>query len=415
MWTCIFSFVLWMSAADIQATAISSAADTEFYLLTVGIGDHIDARYGHTILRVEEPGEEVHNYNWGTFSFNEPYFALRFFLGKLRYWVEPWSDGLVDWKYHDEARYVIRDRLQLTSWQKTQLLEAIQINLQGENKYFYYDFFLKNCSTIPRDHLNTILHNQIFTRFSTSHTSMRYRDYVRKYLNTPFGVDTFLEIAMNSTIDFPLSPWEEMFFPLKLREYLLQMPAVDDAGKPIPGKMLLTDTRPWIEAPERPISYVDLYWVIFAWLGLFVLYLGRKFQQGQSPIGVMGAFLLPWSLFSGLLGTVMALAWMFSEHIVLQHNANLWFFWPLDLGLLYPAWRWCRARALPPLWSQWVVALLGGHCACALLAGGLRMGGWIHQDIDKIFGFLLIPLLGIYAIALHHARKQPFLAGTPKS
>lgn len=399
-----------MFATDIRADALDPGETTEFYLLTVGIGDTVDSRYGHTILRVYQPGQEAQNYNWGTFSFDAPYFPARFFLGKLRYWVDASSDASVEWRYHEEKRSVIRDRLQLTPKQKTDLLRLVEFNMQEDNKYYVYDFFLNNCATILRDHINTVLHNQVLERFSTTKTPMRYRDYVRNYLNTPNGSDAFLEIAMNGTIDFPLSPWEEMFFPLKLREYLQQMPAIDDAGKAIDGKFLLTDAQQWIQIPERSLVYTDFYWFACTFLTLFLLMLLRQMHRGRIPLRSLGALLLLWSLFSGTIGSIMTIAWLLSEHIVLQHNANLWFFWPLDLWLLCPAWSWCRRRALSPRVAKMAVYLLGAHCVFFLVAGGLRWGHWITQDIDKILLFLMIPMNGIYAIALHYARKQPFLA-----
>ena len=44
--------------------------NSRVYLLTAGLGETIESRYGHTIVRVlnEEKGTDI-NINWGFFSF----------------------------------------------------------------------------------------------------------------------------------------------------------------------------------------------------------------------------------------------------------------------------------------------------------------------------------------------------------
>jgi len=370
--------------------------EAEIYLLTVGIGDSMDARFGHTILQVVEPHQPVWDYNWGVFSFSEPNFGLRFFLGQLKYWVERAPGGWTVERYREEKRSVVRERLELTSKQKSALLTRIATNMEGENPYFFYHFYKKNCSTLPRDHLDAVLGGAIDRRYGAEEGTTRYRDYVRKYLNHPFGSEFFLELVMNSENDHRLTLWEEMFLPAKLRQYLMDMPALDDAGNPIPGLSLLTDTKTLVMEPEYPLVYRDLYpWVggfiLLVWMSLLLhLRAGKRYPRG------VGVFLCLWGLISGGLGTVMLVSWIFSGHSILWHNANLWVCWPVDIVFFYAGVRWMRGKQDSLPWDRFFSRFCFLHGGALLGAGLLWSLGGIQQDISKILFYLGLPLVGLW-------------------
>ena len=73
-------------AADTQAE--DQYGSVEVYLLTVGIGDQIHSRFGHTMIRIVDPKEKTDVvYNWGMFDYADPAFAWKFFKGVLIYRV----------------------------------------------------------------------------------------------------------------------------------------------------------------------------------------------------------------------------------------------------------------------------------------------------------------------------------------
>lgn len=313
----------------------------DFYLLTVGLGDGIAARYGHTIIRmVDTNSRRESNINWGMFNFADPYLPLNFFLGQLRYWVtdEP-SKHLYQRYQYFEKRPVISEKINLTNEQKRELFELIMENLKPKNRYFWYQYFYKNCATIPRDYLNQVLDGALKERFVNQVSATKFREYVRINLNRPPIIAFFLDIVMNSRLDEPLPKWIEMFYPAKLREYLLTLPAYDDMGKPLEGTQLLSETTTIVDledVPEDP-------WTLHPWfLGLnllgFIVGFGALLSKRIEMLSlhklgniILGTLLGLWSTFSGVLGMIMASSWAFSSHLDLHHNANLFLMWPVDL------------------------------------------------------------------------------------
>ena len=339
-------------------TSNTNPEKIDFYLLTVGLGDTIAARYGHTIIKmVDQDRFRESNINWGMFNFADPYLPLNFFLGQLRYWVTDESSQHLFQRYrYYEKRPVVSEKINLTNKQKTQLFELIMDNLEPENRYFWYQYFYKNCSTIPRDYLDQVLQGAIMKRFESEFSDTKFREYVRVNLNRPPIIAFFLDIVMNDRLDAPLSKWIEMFYPPKLREHLLTMPAFDDSGNPIADSKLLTDTKVIVDLEDVPEDSWSLHpW--FLGFNLLALILGfsllhRNPHKGRRLTlnlgkGLVVFCLVFWSLFAGILGVTMASSWMFSAHLDLYHNANLFLLWPMDFLFLVPC-RWVLSKKERP-------------------------------------------------------------------
>lgn len=339
---CLFFFAC-SGTQQLQASAPIHGEDLQFELLTVGLGEGPEARYGHTLLRVMnlKSGRSI-NVNWGLFDFNAPGFLLNFFLGKLRYWVGVENDSAVLRAYRDhEKRPVLIERLNLSIQQKEKLWQRVREQLQPEKKYFWYQYFFRNCATFPRDYLDEVLEGRIRAEFSGKSASQSFRTYVRENLNKPPFFAFILDIVMNSRLDQEISQWTEMFYPPKLREYLSQIPATDDNGNPLPDQMLLSEPRKLVDLPDVPSDAWQLHWFFAALSGplalMFLICLCASPGSRKNPRrGRIFSFLCTgacgglWGIFSGSLGLIMLISWLFSDHADLHHNANLWLFWPLD-------------------------------------------------------------------------------------
>ena len=357
------AFILLFAVPSFGENPITRQMDPrniDFYLLTVGLGTGIAERYGHTMIRiVDRESLKETNINWGMFNFADPYLPLNFFLGKLRYWVNHESSRHLYQRYqYYEKRPVVSEKINLTDGQKIELFELIMENLEPKNRHFWYQYFYKNCSTIPRDYLDQALQGAIMKRFDAEISDTNFRNYVRVNLNRPPVIAFFLDIVMNARLDAPLPKWAEMFYPPKLREYLMTMPAFNDAGEPIADSKLLTDTKVIVDLPDVP----EDPWSMHPWflsLNLLGLILGfglinkkgkekTKMKLHRLGRAIVGLFLGFWSLFAGILGVTMLSTWMFSAHLDLYHNANLFLFWPIDLVFLIPSWSFLFAKEPGP-------------------------------------------------------------------
>lgn len=322
----------------------------DFYLLTVGVGDELAARYGHTGIRVVNHVDKTDVvFNWGKFYFDSPLFAVNFYRGDLTY-----SMGVRtyrgDVEHHvEDSRRMVQEQINLNSKQKRKLLEKIAWNAKPENRDFKYQYWFKNCSTIPRDYLDEVLEGQVRAKYYSEHSGKTFRDYVRSNLSmTPMMIPV-LDTIMNSKIDREMTQWEEMFLPEKLRQYLMGMNAVDLEGNPLVGKPLLTGSTVITDLPENYRDFRIDYFILSGSLILFFVLAAvsvfRTVKAGPAKYKFIGAGLMVFGLVGGILGPLMLLNWLFSGHPDIWHNANLMLFTPMDGLFAIVGFQMLRTRA----------------------------------------------------------------------
>lgn len=404
---CLLSLSLSIKAEAIaKAESVDEFAKYEVYLLTVDIGPTLDSRYGHTILRIldSKTGED-HLYNWGTFSFSNAFY-INFVQGKLRYWVsdQTYDDVLYQYGYYLK-RNLISDRLVLTNKQKSELISIIHENMQGSNIFFWYDFFFNNCSTIPRDYLDRILHGELFSRFTQRPASKNFRQYVRDHLNYPPIIGLILEINLTSPVDQDISQWQEMFYPPKLRDYLAELPAFDDEGKAIPQSSFFTDSKTLVAGESYPSPTTNLFPYVGLCGGLMLLlcaYLSFFVQKSRKSFKLrlpFALFSMVWGLSAWILSILMIFGWVFSEHKLLYHNVNLLVFWPLDIvwfgfGLSFLFQR--KKRAKPSLFTKFLVYYGALHLLGLAVFLGLYVISYWQQNVYYMLVYIL-PVAGLYS------------------
>ena len=353
--------------------------DLDFFLTTAGVGHEVNDRFGHSGIRVinRQEGTDV-VYNWGQFTFSDPTFLWKFFRGQLDY-----SMG-VRTLQHDVALYrrmgrnLRMEHLNLSAKQKRAFIEKIAWNAVPEHRMFSYQYWYKNCSTIPRDYLNPVLGGAIFAHYGALPANKVYRDYVRTNLGyVPFVVP-LLDTLMNGNIDRPISAWDDMFLPANLRHWLLQMPAIDDGGAALTGSQLLSDSSVLNAEPEdfEPLfsdyaaGVLPMLLAMALALGLFLRHIvGQPSQTLTWAYRALGAATLYWGLLGGLLGLTLLTNWGFSGHPDGWHNANLLIFWPIDVVFVPLGWRLLRTGA--PLFGTWCWLDLRRFCLLHAVSLGL--------------------------------------------
>lgn len=386
----------------------------EVSLITAGYGEDIYQLWGHTALRFKDTdsGTDVVA-NWGFFDFDAPNFAWNFFRGILTYRLgfQTYDDTVRTYVY--EQRSLWEDKLNLTAGQKEKLLTKLIWNAQPENRGYNYMYFFDNCSTRPRDFLDLALGGAFQNRFGKGISDFSFRDKVRQHMAPQPFSSMALDVLMNDRLDRPMTIWEEMFLPVPLRTYLGQMPAIDDAGKPRLGEALFNGSKQVLSYKiAQPPSYSGFHMVVLPLAFLLCLCLALGAIGGtpakSSGSGYSGAFMrtlgaisLLWGAFFGAFGLIMAVAWVASEHLDLQHNGNLWLFWPTDLALLWLGGRWLVFGSKRPV-SQRLKDILKVYSMLHLFGFGLLVTltfvGVLHQDtrlVTSYFGPLLVFFWGL--------------------
>jgi hypothetical protein len=142
-----------------------------------------------------------------------------------------------------------------------------------------------------------------------------------------------MDVVLGPSGDRPISAWEEAFLPMRLRDHLRSVRVTGPAGATVPlvigETQLFAATRsPEPDAPSNRLPAFLIAGVMLA--GLFA-FLGTR--RSRLPIVAATVVGVLWSVTAGLVGTVMALAWAFTDHVFMSRNENLLQLAPLSLLL----------------------------------------------------------------------------------
>ena len=313
----IFSFSHFHNFTFAQGLRIS--------LLTCTPGQALSETFGHSALRVVDSTTATDVvYNYGTFPFYEPGFYLKFIQGKLKYSVEiePFNEFIN--YYQQTNRGITEQVLQLTPTEKTTIYHALTENIKPQNKYYQYDFFLDNCTTRLRD---------IIEKYKTPKPSLpavmptnyTFRQAIHQYLQrnqqpwSQLGID----LLLGAKTDAVMTKEQQMFLPDNL------MHAIDSvkSTKLVAGSIKLF-------TPTLNHYTTNIFIPIFFFSAFFLLCLGLSISKN-----IFCNTLLKWldiGLFTlvGLLGVLLVLMWVATNHSMTKDNYNL--LWASPLFLAYP-------------------------------------------------------------------------------
>jgi hypothetical protein len=379
--------------AQARTAPVEPGSTLRISVLTFGQGDAVFERFGHNALRVQDAatGEDL-AYNWGMFSFDDPQFLQRFLSGDTRYWVEAFpTQWLVD-IYAQQDRETVEQVLTLTPEQRLQVAAAVRTNVLEENRFYRYDYFLDNCSTRLRDVLDAVLGGSLKARFTTLRTERTFRSESVRLTAPDALAQAGIDVALGPRADQPLTAWESMFIPMRLRDHLREVtvPVLEGGTRPLVQEEILLHraTRAPELAERRGLALGALGPVLGAWMLLLapVAVAGRR--RTRIPAALMAAL---WYSVTGVLGVALLGMWLGSAHVFWYGNANLLLISPLGLLAAVPVTR-AILRARPDRLSQVGVTAVAGLAALALVLSPLleqRLAGPILLFLPAHLGLVV--------------------------
>ena len=292
---------------------IFSQSNIEISLLTCSSGEETFTAWGHSALRIVDKNSSTDIvYNFGLFDFDTPNFYLKFIKGKLKYKLGAhYSQGFYE-SYLDENRQIIEQKLNLSDESKTKIINRLEYLYRPENRYYYYSFVGKNCTTELRD----LLLNNVETDFQNQITNKTYRKQLNEFLNDKLWVKLGMSLIMGYKIDRKVNRFESMFLP----DYLCnQLNSIK-----INGESLVLEEKVYnkVEIPkiQYPLFLNPLF--IFTILMFIVFFLKSNYLQ-NSLLFV-----------TGLLGLTILLVSLITEHKELNYNFNVLWINPVYLIML---------------------------------------------------------------------------------
>lgn len=328
--------------------------------------------FGHSAFRVYDPnlGLDIF-YNYGVFSFNQPNFYLNFAKGHLNYMLD--ADPYTPWRdyYISNNRFVHEQILNLNATQTQKVFNYLYWNLLPENKYYFYDYFYNNCATKLRDVLKITLKDDVVFDSTYITTDYTIRQLTDLYLeHQPWG-DLGIDICLGLPMDKHAAPFEYMFLPDYIESSFDHATVRGDSatGPLVKAKVSAYEMQP----EEYPMSLLHPWFVFGAFL-LLTWYITWRDIKNNKKSKWFDA-----TLFGvvGLVGVLLFVLWVATDHKAAARNLNL--LWAMPLHVVFVPLLLMSSRAA-------VVYFRGIAILCLLL---LVTWAWLPQQLNVF----LIPVV----------------------
>jgi hypothetical protein len=366
----ILLIALVLSTSNIQAqTVLSSQAEVS--VITCGpYQGELYSAFGHSAIRIYDPvkGFDV-AYNYGVFDFNQPNFYLNFTRGYLYYKLGVYSYPDFRDYYISYNRYVHEQVLQLDSLQKQKVFSFLENNSLPQNQTYRYDYFYNNCASKIRDVFAEVFKDEIKFDGSFIKTDYTIRDLTEIYLQQqPWG-DLGIDICLGLPMDKKATPYDYMFLP----DYVES--SFDHTS--LNGSSIVKQKIAVYESTPEKIPFHWYHpWFVFGLLLLFATILSYRDWQRKRistwfDVTLFGV--------TGLLGLLLFLLWIATDHKAAAKNFNLIWAFPVHffaaIGLL---------RSNTPKW-------VSGYFTFAAILTALLLGFWAL--LPQALNPFLLPLI----------------------
>jgi hypothetical protein len=303
----------------------------------MGPGAMVWERFGHNAIWVHDPvqGTDL-TYNYGLFDFRQQNFVLRFVRGQMWYWMAGFPAEQYLEQYQRDNRSVWVQELDLPPSARVQLQEFLTWNALPEHRFYHYDYYRDNCSTRVRDAIDRVVGGAVRRATTGVPVAASYRFHTQRLTANDPLIYTGLLLALGQGVDRPLSAWEEMFLPLKLREHLRRVTITGPDGRSTPlvkseRTLFLSTASP---PPDAPPAWLPAYLLLGSTIGVLAWLLSRGARR--NPVARAGFLFVVagWALLVGLAGLVLAGLWGLTDHVMAYRNENLLQMSPLALLIL---------------------------------------------------------------------------------
>lgn len=323
-------------AQESDTSAVTEGASLAVYLVTVGPGRRVWERFGHNALLLRDTLRGIDRaYNYGMFSFEQEGFATRLVRGEMLYWMEGFDGEPHLESYAAQDRSIWIQELNLEAPQRADLLAYLEWNERPENRSYRYDYYRDNCSTRVRDALDRVLGGRLYEQTGGMKSGTTYRGHTRRLLTSALPAYVVTLLALGQPVDRPISAWQEMFLPVRMRETVRGVSVFDADGREVP---LVRAEFTVYEGTAPAERQAPPNWLLgFLAVGVLVsggLVLAASVRSAHCVRRVIAVVSISlWAVLSGLCGVLIVYLWGFTEHWAVGWNENLFFLNPIALPL----------------------------------------------------------------------------------
>ena len=355
-WTALLVALFFATTATATGDGQSNWTDeVQISILTGSPGSDLYSAWGHTAIRVYDPGQTPPSdwtYNYGTFEFGEGFY-LRFMRGELNYRLAkaPFSSFQREYMHYERA--ILEQPLALEPSDARAVVEFLEWNYRPENRVYAYKFFEDNCSS----RVLTVLDQVFGERWNPGCAAdaamgVTYREALRPYMHGDRWIEAGIDFILGPRADRLMPPCGSSFLPDGLMQQL-QLGRLDGVHIAETPEELLPPQRGWF----RTVS-LSLWTRPNLWLGLLTLLttlaairrlmhhrLGARVPRWEERMGKVCLAI------AGLLGILLLAMWTLTDHRDTWANLNL--LWASPLIALLPLLKG-QARE----WLRWALSVV---------------------------------------------------------
>lgn len=349
-----------MTFANNDKTTTIEHTDTtrRISLLTCQPGDEVYSLYGHTAIRYQDTEQNIDiAINYGMFSFNKPYFILRFIFGLTDYemGIIPFDIFLHEYNYYQ--RGIFEQELNLSPEEKDIFIKAIANNYLPENRTYRYNYLYDNCTTRARDIIiKCFRHNrQIkFTENKCEERNKSYRDFIHLY-NEDYPWARFgNNLLLGLRADLPISDKQKQFLPENLKNDFENAKIVNRNTK---QTQALVKTSGWITGPfnkDTGSGFIPRP-IYFAWALMIISVISAIIElKNQRTMWGLDLFFM---LATGLTGVIIFMM-LFSQHPTTTINLQILLLNPISLLFAYRTTKKSKRMQKDRFWIYASVCIL---------------------------------------------------------
>ena len=349
----------------------STKAALQISILTCAPGEDVYTAWGHTAIRIIDSAKQTDVvYNFGTFDFNTPNFLAEFVKGNLNYFLsaDNFQNFILEYQYY--GRSIKEQVLILSDADKIKWQNALQKNLEGNNRYYLYNFITDNCTTRVKDG---------FYQFATTQVPpSNIKSFRTHVVEAPYQqgipwIGLGIDILLGAVSDQAPSPLQAGFLPDLLFDQLAAQTQFIATTQDYPF------TTTTASKTTDPIYYI---------IGLILVYLFVSKWNARWAV-IAAKFLDITLLFIyGLGGLLLVYMSLFSKHTACHYNFNIDWIHPLYwIALLF--------YFIKPIWAGYLgriffIASIGLIVVSYLLPQSFSISVYLLMGLSLVLNYRLI-------------------------
>ncbi len=332
----------------------SSKAALQISILTCAPGKDVYTAWGHTALRIIDSSKQTDIvYNFGTFDFDTPNFLLEFIKGNLNYFLsaDNFQNFILEYQYY--GRSIKEQVLVLSDVEKINWQNALLKNLEGNNRYYLYNFITDNCTTRVKHGFYQFANTQVppsnIKRFRTHVVEAPYQQGI------PW-IGLGIDVLLGSVSDQAPTALQAGFLPDLFFEQLAAQASYIESTQ----NYDFTKTVP--VQPTDPVYYI---------IGLIMVYL--FVGKWNARWTVIAAKIIDVSLLFifGLGGLLLVYMSVFSKHTACHNNFNISWIHPFYfIALIF--------YFIKPIWAGYL-----GRLFMTATIGLILISYWLPQSFSS--------------------------------